>query len=458
MTATASSISDAYNVEIVKRDVVLPAFHLEERLLSLSNLDLAIPPVSVHVFFCYNKPSDWTFESMISLLRNSLSSALVYYYVFAGELITNSAGEPELLCNNKGVEFTQAYSATALAQVGFYDPDRTVEGKLVPLLPNSSQGKGNPVFSVQVTEFSCGGIVVGCTFDHKIADAFSGNMFFTCWAKLSKNESIDSLIPSFTKSVLRPQDPPVLSDRVYVNQTPGGKCQQIEDPSLASRIYHLNAKNIEKIQACANEHGKKYSKLEAFCAYLWNLLVHLDSQEIKHYSIGIAVDGRPCLMKMGMPANYFGNVVAFAFAEAAADDIKNKPLSWSAKIIHEAIYTTARKEYFKSLIDLVERTKTTSVSHRITDGNPSSRPVVMVSSGLRFPLYGVDYGWGKPMFASYHFPKGSEGYYVMPFPSPVEDGSWIVYMHLPLYQLNFIGSYCSGILSPITKDHLDFVF
>ena len=78
-------------------------------------------------------------------------------------------------------------------------------------------------FYVQVTEFSCGGTVVGCTFDHKIADAFSSNMFFTCWAKLSKNESIDSVIPSFTKSILRPHGSPVFSEKFYVNQTPGGK-------------------------------------------------------------------------------------------------------------------------------------------------------------------------------------------------------------------------------------------
>ena len=115
-----------------------------------------------------------------------------------------------------------------------------------------------------------------------------------------------------------------------------------------------------------------------------------------------------------MPTNYFGNVAAFAFPRAVTNDIKHKELSWSAKIIHEAIYATARKEYFKRIVDLVARTKTTSISYRIIDGNPSSKPVVMVSSGLRFPLYDVDYGWGKPMLASYHFPKGTVHSYVMP--------------------------------------------
>lgn len=102
-------------------------------------------------------------------------------------------------------------------------------------------------------------------------------MFFTCWAKLFKNESIDSVIPSFTKSIPRPHGSPIFSEKFYVNQTPRGKSPQNENPSLTSRIYYLNAKSIEKIQPCTNEHGKKYNKIEAFCAYLWNLPAHLDS-------------------------------------------------------------------------------------------------------------------------------------------------------------------------------------
>jgi hypothetical protein len=29
----------------------------------------------------------------------------------------------------------------------------------------------------QVTKFKCGGAVVGCTFDHRVCDAYSFNMF-----------------------------------------------------------------------------------------------------------------------------------------------------------------------------------------------------------------------------------------------------------------------------------------
>jgi hypothetical protein len=35
---------------------------------------------------------------------------------------------------------------------------------------------------MQVTKFRCGGVVVGCTFDHRVCDAYSFSMFLVAWA------------------------------------------------------------------------------------------------------------------------------------------------------------------------------------------------------------------------------------------------------------------------------------
>ncbi|GLJ34910.1 hypothetical protein SUGI_0702670 [Cryptomeria japonica] len=139
---------------------------MQQHILPLSNLDLTIPPVSVHVFFCYKNPFPRTFGSAPSHLKNSLSKVLVSYYVFAGRLVTDSIGLPKVHCNNKVVCLTQAYAAVALSQLNFFNPDESVYGKLVPLLSKRFQEDSIPAFDIQVTEFVCGGIIVGCTFDH----------------------------------------------------------------------------------------------------------------------------------------------------------------------------------------------------------------------------------------------------------------------------------------------------
>jgi hypothetical protein len=79
-----------------------------------------------------------------------------------------------------------------------------------------------------------------------------------------------------------------------------------------------------------------------FSAYLWKLLIL--SQEIqnnRNCSIGVVIDGRTCLASMGMPSNYFGNVLLLPFLEAHATDIKTQPFSWGVDLIHNVIYSAA---------------------------------------------------------------------------------------------------------------------
>ncbi|WOL07151.1 fatty alcohol:caffeoyl-CoA acyltransferase-like [Canna indica] len=114
--------------------------------------------------------SDFTFSSMVSALKSSLAEALSTYHTFVGKVITNPVSEPELLCNNRYVDFTIVYADVEPRELSIANPDDSVEGKLV-LKKNSG------VLSVPVTELKCCSLVVACTFDNRVADAYSANMF-----------------------------------------------------------------------------------------------------------------------------------------------------------------------------------------------------------------------------------------------------------------------------------------
>ncbi|GLJ20240.1 hypothetical protein SUGI_0367340 [Cryptomeria japonica] len=446
------SIPKDYNVEVVRREVVIPATVIQEHVLPFSNIDLTVPPCGVHVFFCYDKPFQTSFASVLSSLKSSLSRAFVSCSAFAGRVVSHGDGDLQMVCNGKGAEFSEAYADICIAQVEFYNPIAAIEGKLVPLLVKDSEENGSPVFAVQVTEFSCGGVVVGCTFDHRIADSFSANLFFTCWANVSRNEPNGSTTPSFTRSILVPRDPPNCFEieKMYTRVHPFPQSNmQIPQPPITSRIYYLSSKDIEKLQQNANQNGNKYTKLEAFSAYLWKMLIQgQEVENIMNCNMGIVVDGCSRLTKMGMPSNYFGNVIALPYARARAEDIKKEPLSWSAKVIHDVIYSAANEEHFQSLVDFVEISKPSSVFARICES--IDEPSFVVSSGLHFPLYKVDYGWGKPCLAS-HYLTYVPGY-VMPTPSPYGDGSWLIYMNLLVDQLNAIESHPDFILCLISQN------
>lgn len=134
-------------VTVSKKDVVAAVLPLQEHWLPLSNLDLLLPAIDFGVFFCYKKPTaaDFgSFGSTVDVLKKAMAEALVSYYALAGEVAYNYDGEPELLCNNRGVDFVEAYANVELKDLNLYNPDDTIEGKLVAK-------KKNGVLSVQVS-------------------------------------------------------------------------------------------------------------------------------------------------------------------------------------------------------------------------------------------------------------------------------------------------------------------
>lgn len=229
----------------------------QEYWLPLSNLDLLLPPLDVGLFLCYRKPQQphdekFSFESMVMVLKESMALALLPYYAFGGEVVLNSVGEPELLCNNRGVDFMEAYEDIKLKDLNLYNPDQSIEGKLVPK-------KKNGVLSVQVTELKCGGVVVGCTFDHRIADAYSTNMFLISWAEMAQCKPL-SVIPTFRRSLLNPRHPAVAVsssiDNLYILYTalppPPPPLNTANINPLISRLFYVTSEHLLLLQTLAS--------------------------------------------------------------------------------------------------------------------------------------------------------------------------------------------------------------
>ncbi|XP_059639385.1 coniferyl alcohol acyltransferase-like [Cornus florida] len=452
-----------FSVKLGRKEVVAAVVPMQEHWLPHSNLDLLLPPVDVCVFFCYKKTAADNFTHMVNVLKKALAQALVSYYAFAGELVQNTSGEPELLCNNRGVDFFEAYADVELQQLNLYNPDQSVEGKLVP---KKKQG----VLSVQATELKCGGLVVGCTFDHRVADAFSTNMFLVSWVEMAQSKSVLSLLPSFRRSLLNPRHPghydPSL-DNMYVPISALPPPQQKksgtpDDDHLISRIYYIEDNQLSHLQSLASAGGDRRSKLEAFSAFVWKVVAaSTEHGNDKKCRMGIVVDGRTRLSerdsgeKAEMMSAYFGNVLSIPYGEKRIAELEERPLSWVANAVHECLEVAKTKQHFLELIDWVEAHRPEPALAKIYASSEDEGPGVVVSSGQRFPVSQMDFGWGKPVFGSYHFPWGGEAGYVMPMPSPVGNGDWVVYMHMLRVQLELIETQGAHLFKPLTSGYLN---
>ncbi|XVF86274.1 hypothetical protein PTKIN_Ptkin18bG0027000 [Pterospermum kingtungense] len=348
-------------VAISKKEVVAALVPVQDHWLPLTNLDLFLPP-----------------------LDKALAQALISYYAFSGEVVPNTLGEPELLCNNRGVDFIEAYADIDLQNLNFYNPDDTIQGKFVPK-------KKRGVLSVQATELKCGGVVVGCAFDHRVADAYSTNMFLVSRAEIAESKPV-SKAPSFRRSLLNPRRPgrsdPSLDD-MYVpipSLPPPEECHEPMD-HLISRIYYVTADQINELQSLASSNGDKRTKLESFSAFLWKMVATFGTKDRDKVSkMGIVVDGRSRLgeedeEKASLMASHFGNVLSIPYGTFPGTD-------W------------------------VEAHRPEPAMTRVYCVGKDDGPALVVSSGQRFPVSKVDFGWGRPIFGSY----------VMPMPSPVGNG------------------------------------
>ncbi|XWS11652.1 hypothetical protein CRYUN_Cryun37aG0017500 [Craigia yunnanensis] len=448
-----------FMVTVSKKEVVAAVLPFREHWLPLTNLDLLLPPLDVGLFFCYKKPiPSMSFGSMVSVLKKALAQALLSYYAIAAVVVPNALGEPELLCNNRGVDFIEAYADIELQNLNFHNPDESIEGKFVAK-------KKHGVLSVQATELKCGGIVVACAFDHRVADAYSINMFLVSWAEIARSKPV-SMAPSFRRSLLNPRRPGRIDpsvDEMYVpipSLPPPGENHEPTD-HLISRIFYVTADQLNELQSLASSNGDKRTKLESFSAFLWKMVATSAAKNRDKVSkLGIVVDGRSRLGegdqdKETLMGSHFGNVLSIPYGSQTIGELIEKPLSSVAKQVHDFLKPATTKEHFLGLIDWVEAHRPEPAMTRVYCVGKDDGPALVVSSGQRFPVSKVDFGWGCPTFGSYHFPWGGLCGYVMPMPSSVSDGDWVVYMHLLKGQLELIEKEASHVFRPLTFDYLD---
>ena len=308
--------------------------------------------------------------------------------------------------------------------------------------------------------------MVACSFDHRVADAYSANMFLVSWAESAQSKPLTCL-PSFRRSLLNPRRPGRIDpscDNMYIPVTSLPPPRKDPPPSvdnhrLTSRIYYVKAEQLGRLQSLASSDSCKRTKLESFSALLWKTVAKSSptTDAEKLCRVGIVVDGRRALTDTGDKVNmnaYFGNVLSIAFTGKKVGDLVEEPLNRVAGEVHGCLEGVVTKDHFLGLIDWVEALRPVPGITRVYTYGREEGPSFVVSSGQRFPVSAVDFGWGRPFFGSYHFPWGGDCGYVMPMPVPAGGGDWVVYMLLFGWQLEMIEKEASHVFQPLTFEYL----
>ncbi|XP_028793676.1 fatty alcohol:caffeoyl-CoA acyltransferase [Neltuma alba] len=421
--------------------------------ITLSNLDLLSGrfPVTYLYFFCRPKILVLDFGALVESLKSSLAQILDYYYPFAGQIVQNpKTGEPEIICDNNGALVIEAHANLPLKKLNFHNLNETIQNKIVSIQP------GFPL-QIQVTDYTCGSITMAFTFDHALGDASAFGKFIASWSEIAQNKPV-SIIPDHTRrlqSRFPPKYHPSL-DQTFIKCT----IEEIQNMPLNNimlkRLYHINASSINILQRLASAGGTKRTKIEAFSAYVWKILIGTIDQKYDKCKMGWLVDGRQSIggkESRNCMSNYIGNVLSLAFGEARVHELKEASISETAKIVHEAITEVNNEAHFLDLIDWVECHRPGLMLAKAVLGQDG--PVLVVSSGRRFPVTEVDFGFGSPSLGTVYTSIERVGVgYMNQRQSGRGDGSWTV--SAILWPELAAALEADAIFQPMSASHLQF--
>ncbi|XP_060178079.1 acetyl-CoA-benzylalcohol acetyltransferase-like [Lycium barbarum] len=384
-------------VQVLARKLIKPSkptpLHLQN--LKLSLFDQLAPPLYVSIVFYYSSNAEENAASKRNekfiLLEESLSKTLNHYYPMVGRFSNN-----DLLinCNDQGVEFIEAQVEKDLGEFLHHGPEIELLNKFMAWdVPPSTLLATSPMLAIQVTMFSCGGLVMGIQCSHLVADAFTLEKFINKWACISKSgveemscsSSFGDLASLFPTRVLSKQLPPRSKLSKIITRRFVFDAQAIE--TLKKRIFLKDA-TIEP------------TRVVTVISLLWKALTGAyiaKNGYLKNFSLCPTINLRERTV-LPITQQSLGNFWMSGIALFQADK-NGTELHDYVKLMTNAIRDTTMnvgKASIDEISDLFIKNYKEIVGKLVS----SEKNACPFTSWCKFSWYEADFGWGKPIWLS----------------------------------------------------------
>ncbi|XVF24047.1 hypothetical protein REPUB_Repub13aG0093000 [Reevesia pubescens] len=414
--------SSAVSIALVSKSTIFPdqKSNLGDLKLSVSDL----PMLSCHYIqkgCLFTRPSI-PIDSLISLLKQSLSKTLSFFPPLAGRHYTDSNGYIYATTNGDGVEFYHATCTTLFIRdvIGpvhvpefvkkFFCFDKTV----------SYQGHFKPIMAVQVTEL-CDGLFIGCSVNHAVTDGTSFWNFFNTFAEICRKINYNQNIEKIARQPDFSRDSVLISSAILRVAEGGPKVTFNENEPLRERIFGFSREAVLELKAKVNNKNKeeflingeilakqsndKYwtlktgpvfsntmeiSSFQSLSALLWRAVTRARKLPVsKMTTFRMAVNCRHRLNPKLDPL-YFGNAIQSIPTYASAGDVTSSGIRWCAEQLNKSVKAHDDEAVRRFVKNWEEDPKCFPL------GNFDGASMTMGSSP-RFPMYDNDFGWGRPL-------------------------------------------------------------
>lgn len=337
----------------------------------------------IHVFRSGQEPA--------RVIREALGRALVPYYPVAGRFATSREdGQLYVDCSAEGVWFVEAYADCRLDDVDYLEcqPLMIPAEQLFPS-PPAGVDRDALTFLLQVTEFKCGGFVIGFKCSHCLFDAIGVGQFILAVSELARGLPQPTIKPVWCRESF---PGPANFHQLYDRQSSTAPTVPLPPPptfQLEHCTMDIPLDLISKLKnSFLKETGKNCSVFDVMTAFVW---------QCRTRAVGLPPDAG---LTLNFPANvrqelhrelpadggYYGNCVYHIVVEAASGEIADAPLFDVVRRIGSAKESLSAK-FAKWLKGDPDETPLPSSFSYGSMSFTDLRRAAFVKS---------DYGWGPP--------------------------------------------------------------
>ncbi|KAJ4715319.1 vinorine synthase-like [Melia azedarach] len=349
-------------------------------------------PLNHNISLSNSSDIDHIVSERLQLLKQSLSETLTHFYTLGGNLKDDYSVD----CNDEGVYFVEARTKSSLKEF-LNQPNLSLLSKFIPEEGNERNGRiaGARVDMIQVTIFACGGLAIGNTMAHMVADGMTIGLFLKCWAAIASKNMEAAIFPNYNSSLIFPpvdEDPKDAAWRSLKNPF-------LKTGRPATRRFVFDAKSMANLKARATSSGvQNPSRSEAVSAFLFKqIMVAFKTKSGFHkphllsHVVNLRRKIKPSIIEYSL-----GNILWHANALCTEDEVELDGLVYGMR---EAI-AKYNGDFVKSLqgdegfVNFRKAIK--------DDGEVCCKAAdrVMFTSWCNFGFYDVDFGWGKPIWMS----------------------------------------------------------
>ncbi|KAK1303124.1 Agmatine coumaroyltransferase-2 [Acorus calamus] len=357
----------------------------------LTIFDRAAFDLHVAVLYAFRPPMPSN-----STLISALSATLLHFPHLAGTLSIDPTNHnlPCIHLNNAGALLVETHLPITLSdQLPLLDCPSPDLARLHP----STQGNVPHLLQIQLNRYACGGLVIGQTAHHHVADGQSMSAFYRIWAELARGARAPTPPLPFhdRASVSVPRDPPHVAFNHREIEFKNEKPKPPRARTIESLSVHYTAEFVSELKTKAVE---RCSTFECLLAHTWKKITAARGLNADTTTrVRVAVNGRARMREPGVPMEYFGNLVLWAYPEMRVEELMIGGYAHVVKAIHQAV-ACVDDVYFKSFVDfgeVVAKEEEVLVA-TVPEAGSALCPDLEVDSWLRFRFHELDFGSGGP--------------------------------------------------------------